>query len=354
MKPAIFVISTLFFLTACGDKQNTDTSQPTPVAVEIMELVNNANYEALTFSGEVKSKQTAQIGTRISGYIEKLPVRLGQKVKQGELLVLLNSRELHAQQAAAQAEVNKAKAAFDNASLNFKRISRLHEQKSASQNELDQATLQFNVAQSQWESAQQNLAQTEAQSAYHQIRAPFNGVVTQKNADVGDMAIPGTPLLAIENPGNQEIIARISARDIEKIQTAQKVQIHADAIGLKTEGEIVEISPSSSLSGGQFMAKVALSEPHPTLLPGMFVRVLAQTPLTGNERIFIPKSALIQQGGLTGIYTPSLSDTAVLRWIRTGAEIEDEVEVISGLSTEDKIIVKAEGKLYNGVAISIK
>lgn len=345
---------TLFLLTACDNKQNTDNSQPTPVAVEIMELVNNADYEPLTFSGEVKSKQTAQIGTRISGYVEKLPVRLGQKVKKGELLVLLNSRELLAQQAAARAEVNKAKASFDNASVNFKRISRLHEQKSASQNELDQATLQFNVAQSQWESAQQNLAQIQAQSAYHQIRAPFNGVITQKNADVGDIATPGTPLLVIEDSASREIVVRISARDIEKVYTTQKVQIQADAIGLNVRGEIVEVSPSSSLSGGQFMAKVALSEPHPTLLPGMFVRVLAQTSLIGNKRIFIPKSALIHQGGLTGVYTPSLSDTAVLRWIRTGAETEDEVEVISGLSAGDKIIVKAEGKLYNGVTISIK
>lgn len=354
MKKIIVLITSMLIYSCGGNQEKENHTADDSIPVNVIELSDKTEVEKLTLSGEVKSGQSAEISTRVSGYIEQLPVRIGQKIEKGQLLVGLQSAELNSKKAAAKAGVENAVAAFKNSEFNYNRINNLYNLNSASKSELDQATMQYEMAASALEAAKQMLAEVQAQVAYNQIRAPFSGIITQKNVDMGDMALPGKTLLVLENPKIQEIIVRVSESDINSLTTNMDLQVYIDAIGLHSGGKLVEISPSGTFSGGQYWAKVKLDTVLTAVLPGMFARVDVGVKNEKESTILVPKSALVHRGGLTGVYTLSLSNTAVLRWIQKGAEQGEEVIVVSGLAKGEKIIVNPESRLFNGAHVSIK
>jgi multidrug efflux pump subunit AcrA (membrane-fusion protein) len=126
------------------------------------------------------------------------------------------------------------------------------------------------------------------------------------------------------------------------------------------KGKVSEISGSAANTGGQYLVKINLENTDASILSGMFVNVQFPIEKAKNEKattksamVLVPQSALVTKGQLTGIYTVN-NEVAILRWIRTGKSFGNQVEVLSGLSADEKYIVSAEGKLYNGVKVSIK
>ena len=126
-------------------------------------------------------------------------------------------------------------------------------------------------------------------------------------------------------------------------------------------GKVSEISGSAKNTGGQYLVKVTLNATDKAILSGMFVNVqfpIANKPKTEttikSDKVMVPESALVKQGQLTGIYTIANGKTAILRWIRTGKSFGNQVEVLSGLSSDEQYIVSAEGKLFNGAKVSVQ
>ena len=121
------------------------------------------------------------------------------------------------------------------------------------------------------------------------------------------------------------------------------------------KGTVTEVSSSAKNTGGQYLVKVILDKTDEKLLSGMFTSV--QFPVEKENEtglILVPESALVKQGQLTGIYTIGNENVAILRWLRTGKTFGDKVEILSGLAANEQFIVAAEGKLYNGVKVSIQ
>ena len=124
-------------------------------------------------------------------------------------------------------------------------------------------------------------------------------------------------------------------------------------------GTVAEISKSSTNTGGQYMVKINVAASQ-DLLPGMFVNVQFPFKNSGSvnqdfqEMVMLPKSALVENGQLTGVYVVSSRNTAVLRWIKIGKTFGDQVEVLSGLNAKEPYIVSATGKLFNGAKVSMK
>jgi multidrug efflux pump subunit AcrA (membrane-fusion protein) len=122
------------------------------------------------------------------------------------------------------------------------------------------------------------------------------------------------------------------------------------------KGKVTEVSTSTKNTGGQYLVKVILDKTDEKLLSGMFTSV--QFPIEKkadtNNVILIPKSALVTQGQLTGVYTIGNENTALLRWLRIGKNYGDEVEVLSGLSADEQYIVSSDSKLFNGAKVTIQ
>ncbi|MBI9042480.1 efflux RND transporter periplasmic adaptor subunit [Lutibacter sp.] len=351
----IIAIATLIFIASCGDDKNKTIDNQVAVAVKV-NTPSSENGAFLTASGKIEAVQNANLSTRMMGFVNNVHVKVGQKVSQGQLLVSINSADISAQKAQVNASITEATAAFKNAEKDYNRFKALFSDNSASQKEMDDMTAHYEMAKARLEAANQMKNGVNAQLSYSNITAPFSGVVTGKYVNKGDMANPGMPLISMETPGLYQVIAMVPESEITKITNGIEVAVLVKSTNQLLKGKVTEVSTSTKNTGGQYLVKVVLDKTDVKLLSGMFTSV--QFPIEKKENanglILIPKSALIQQGQLTGIYTIGNENTAILRWLRIGKTFGDDVEVLSGLSKDEQYIVSSDSKLFNGAKVTIQ
>lgn len=355
-KQYILTLATVTLLASCGseDKKAVADNRPA-IGVTVNQVSANGNSPFLAVSGKIKAENSATLSTRTMGYINNVLVNVGDNVKKGQLLVAINNTDLQAKKAQVNAGITEATVAFNNAEKDYKRFKSLFENNSASQKELDDMTARYEMAKARLEAAKQMENEVNAQFTYTNITAPFSGVVTSKMVEKGDMANPGQPLITVEAPGSYEVIAMVPETEISAIKKGTEATVLVKSINETLKGKVTEVSTSASQTGGQYLVKVVLEQTDANILSGMFTTV--QFPVERKAKtamVLIPKEAVITNGQLSGVYTVSQSNTAILRWLRLGRTFGDQVEVLSGLSADESYIVSAEGKLYNGAKISIQ
>jgi len=344
------------FLTSCGSEDKKEVADNTPaIAVKTNQVEANSNSPFLSVSGKIQAANSAELSTRMMGYVNKVYVNVGDKVSKGQLLISINNADLQAKKAQVNAGISEATAAFNNAQKDYNRFKSLLDDNSASQKEMDDVTANYEMAKARLESANQMKNEISAQFAYSNITAPFSGTVTSKNVEAGNMASPGVPLISIETPGNFEVMAMVPETEISEIKNGSSVDVLVKSINQTLKGKVIEVSTSAKNTGGQYLVKIDLEKTDANILSGMFTTV--QFPVARKAKtsmVLIPKEALITNGQLSGIYTVSQSNTAILRWLRLGRTYGDQIEVLSGLNANEAYIVSAEGKLFNGAKISVQ
>lgn len=287
------------------------------------------------------------------GYVNKVHVNVGDKVNKGQLLISINNTDLQAKRAQVDAGITEATAVFNNTKKDYNRFKSLFADNSASQKEMDDITAGFEMAKARLEAAKQMKNEVTAQIAYSNITAPFSGIVTSKTIETGDMANPGMPLISIEIPGNFEVMAMVPETEISEIKKGTMVDVLVKAINKTIKGSVGEVSTSAKNTGGQYLVKIDLDKTEANILSGMFATV--QFPIEKQSKtamVLIPTEAIVTNGQLSGVYTVSQSNTALLRWLRLGRTYGNQVEVLSGLNSDEAYIISAEGKLFNGAKIS--
>lgn len=349
-------LALMLLLSSCGDGDKTAVVDTTaPIAVTISKVTTNGNSLFLTVSGKIQASNSANLSTRIMGFVNKIYVNVGDKVNKGQLLLAVNNTELQAKHAQVNASITEAEAAYNNAEKDYNRFKNLFTESSVSQKEMDDMTANFEMAKARLEAVNQIKNEVNAQFAYTNIKSPFAGVVTNKFIKEGDLASPGVPLIAVESIGKFEVIAMIPESEISQIKSGVKVAVNVKSMKDIITGTVTEVSTSSKNTGGQYLVKITLDKTDTKILSGMFTTV--QFPVekqTKREMVLVPISAIVNRGQLTGIYTVSQNDTAILRWLRLGRTYGEQVEVLSGLNADESYIASADGRLYNGVKILIK
>ena len=319
-------------------------------------LINTDNSIAAT--GQIESAHSANISTRVMGYITSIKVKAGDRVNKGQLLITISNEDVKAKLAQADAMIASAQASFKSAEKDFSRFANLYNQKSATAKELDDVTLQYQAAKAGLQSAKQMKAEANAMLAYTNITTPFSGVVSQKLMDAGSMANPGMPILIIEQNKNLQVSAVIPETEISKIQLKSPATISIKSIDKTFGGTVTEISPSSIATGGQYVVKINLpQEAQNSLNAGMYANVNIVTKdksSATNNSVLIPLSAVDHIGQLDAIYTISSDGRALLRYMRLGKTYGNNVEILSGLNNNESFIASADGKLYNGVPVKVK
>ena len=358
MKTKLYILSLLgatILLFSCGDSSEKNTAENAPAVEVTIETPSKMDQSFLTFSGKIEAVENATLSTRNMGYVTRVNAKVGDEVKKGQLLIEINNADLQAKRAQVNAGITEATAAFNNAEKDYERYRSLFEDNSATQKEMDDITARYEMAKARLEGAKQQKNEINAKFAYSNIVAPFSGVVTAKNVEVGDMANPGMPLLNLEVPGKFEVRASVPESEIASVNQGTEVGVLVKSSGENLKGIVSEISTSARNSGGQYVVKIALDKTDAPIYSGMYASV--QFPTTARENrevVLIPASALITRGDLHGIYTPSQQNTAILRWVRLGRTVGDEVEILSGLNAGESYISTAEGKLYNGARLEIR
>jgi RND family efflux transporter MFP subunit len=358
-KTIITLAASTFLFLSCGKDRKEVTDNTAAIAVKVAGNTAATNSSFVTASGKIEAENSANVSTRMMGYVTKVHAKVGQKVNAGQLLVSINSTDLQAKKAQVDASILQATAAFNNAKKDYERFTALFNQQSASQKELDDMTSRYEMAKAGLEAAKQMRNEVVAQFGYSNITAPFSGEVTNTFVKEGDMANPGMPLVSIEGASRLQVTAMVSESDIANIHNNMTVNVLVKSINKAVNGKVTEVSSSAKNTGGQYLVKINLTQTDKAILSGMFVNV--QFPIANKtqttastDKVLVPQSALVKQGQLTGIYTVGNGNTAILRWLRIGKTFGNQVEVLSGLSAEEQYIISAEGKLFNGAKISIQ
>ena len=351
------ILALSFIAVSCSGnhKLSTDDNMA-PVAVKVSNFQTDNPNPFVSASGKIKATNSANLSTRMMGYVNKIYIKVGDEVRKGQLLISINNAGLVAKRAQINANITKAAAAYNIAEKDYNRFKKLYSENSTSQKEMDDITAHYEMAKAVLEAANQMKNEIDAQFAYVDIRSPFNGIVTNKFIEVGDMANPGVPLIAVESPNSFEVTAMVPESNISQIKSGAKVDVHVKSMHRMIQGQVTEISTSAKNTGGQYLVKIGLDKTDDRILSGMFVTV--QFPVDKNENttsnVMVPSSAIIKNGGLKGVYTVSEQNTALLRWLRLGKTYGDRVEVLSGLNTEEKYIISADAKLFNGAKVTIQ
>lgn len=354
IKGTILRVAIVATLSSCSSNADTKMDN-TAVNVEVYYPTKVAE-SAIFVSGSVSAKQTAIISTRMMGFVDKVFVNQGDKVNKGQLLMVVNSDDLKSKKAQVTAMLMEAEAAAKNASRDYERFKALHHKKSVSDKELENVELLHTSMHAKVEVAREALHEVNAMLAYSNITAPFAGVVTQRMIDQGSTTNPGMPLLLVEQAGDLEVKASVPEGYVEHITIGEPVKMDIKSVGKQLNGVISELSPSSSFTGGQYAIKVEINEKDKEFLKsGMYAGIYlpVKTQQSGMSNIWIDRASVVARDQLTGVYVASGGENAVLHWVRLGKEIDGQVEVLSGLNEKDRVIRKADGKLYNGQKIKV-
>jgi RND family efflux transporter MFP subunit len=335
------ILVALLLLTGCGSKEEPATTvvsaapQKT-IQVVVVEAQSTSVPIRVEVTGQVAPIFQATLSSRIQGTIDKLLVREGSQVSKGQLLIQLDSRDLQADLARAHAEVESAKAHLD-------RMNQLYAQDAVSKQEMENATRAYRVAEA-------NRRAVEAQLSYTMVRAPFEGVITEKKVEAGELASPGQPLLKMEDPQRLRLEATVAEGDLKSVSRGDKIPVVIDALGGQAlTGLVSQILPAGDPQTHTFMVKVDLPKT-PGLKTGMFGRFQLDKGLT--QTILVPSAAVVERGELSSLYVVGSDQTARLRWVKLGRRFEQQVEILSGLNIGERVLVDGS-RGVDGAAVQI-
>ena len=349
----IGIVLSAIALTACGKK---DTQKPTnseKIAVTVEKVKLTEVPRAYEFTGNVASQKQAMLSTRLMGQITDVLVKAGDAVQKGDLLVKIRSNDIQAKKQQVEASIAEAEAGYTSAKADYERIASLFKLKSATQKELDDITAHKTMAEARFKAAKKMMAEVDEMMRYAAITAPFDGVITERFVYAGDMANPGMPLVALEAPGQFEVVTRIPESELLLCQVGDKVTVNVKAAGKTMAGEIIKVSPSNKYTGSQYEATVYLKptgDDLASIRSGMFANVVLYK---GSEKaVMVDKNLVVSRGQLNGIWTVTSSQQALLRWVRLGRSVDGKVEVLSGLTGGETIIVSTQNRLVDGKLVA--
>ncbi len=346
------IIAASLFIS-CNNTEENNEAPIEKVQVEVSKALTELP-KSISFKGKVNSAKTTNIRTRGSSFVEDVFVKTGDRVTKGDLLIVLNNTDLQAKKAQVTAQLTQINAQLQNTQRDVERYENLRSKQSISEKELENIKLQLASVKAQKQAAIQQLKEIDSELKYFEIKAPFNGIITSKNINKGDLANPQQILLQIEGKDAYEVKVSVSERDIRNFQRGDSAQVFIENLNISLDAIISEVSSSSINSGGQYhiTARITSTENQP-LYAGMNANLQLSTDQKSTG-IFVPQSAIMRRGELKGLYVVSQQNTALLRWVRVGEKINNHVEVISGLTANEEFITSASSKLYNGISIERK
>jgi RND family efflux transporter MFP subunit len=379
-KRLFLLIPVVIGLAGCGEASRQKSAASSEPAVTVS-TVNAATetwpsiYEA---TGTVRARTSAVISAKLMGYVREVKVQTGDRVREGQLLVTLDTRDLDISSRRAEAAreevrtavpeadsaVEGAKANLDLAKVTFGRMQDLFQKTSISNQEFDEASAKLKAAQAAYQMAaarrlqlnsklaevDQEVRSTEVTRSYADVLAPFAGVVISKSVEPGSLALPGAPLFTIEREGTYRLEASVEESRLAAIRIGQPVSVTLDSVDRTLDARVTEIVPAVDAASRAYTVKIDLPSV-PAIRSGIFGRASFQ--LGNRSRLGIPANAVTERGQLQSVLVAD-SGIARIRLITTGQKMKDRVEVLSGLTAGEKVIFPAPAGLADGARVEVR
>jgi len=376
----VLLVLPLLVLAGCGRKNpgEVKAEEGPLLAVKTVAAQKTdwpAIYEA---TGTVRARTAAQITSRLMAYVREVRVRVGDHVNAGQTLVVLDARDLEARRrqaesarteagsAAAEADlaIASAQAALELATATFNRMKDLYDKKSLTDQEFDEANTKLKLARANLEMAKSRRQQVSAKIAqsddevksaeiaagYAVIAAPFAGVVTEKPVEPGNMAVPGTPLMTIEQGGGYRLEAAVEESNLARVRRGQPVTVQLDVLPGDIKGTVGEIVPAVDPAARSFVVKIDLPS-SPLLRTGQFGR--ARFEFGNRSVVAIPAGAVQERGQIQWVYTID-GGRARTRMVTIGERASGRVEVLSGLAEGERLIFPVDNTVRDGSRVEVR
>lgn len=349
---SVFLFAILAACTfGCSNAPTHESAAPetvTDVSVTTVQKTDVPDW--LESIGTVRAAQSSQVASQMMGNIVEVRVHEGDRVTKGQVLATIDDAQLRSgveQATAAVAAADKGTAAADSdlalADSTLKRYKQLYEKKSLSPQEFDEiqarrdsAEARRDMARAQQAQANAALIQARTVLGYTQIRAPFDGVVTEKKIDAGVLASPGSPLFTIEDTRDYRLEVTVDENNSRLVRVGETASVSLDSIeNREVSGKVVQIVPAADPASRSFLVKIALPLDS-RLRSGLFGR--ARFPRGERSSLLIGRSAVVERGQLQGVYVIDGNQIAGLQYVTLGSNSGDRVEVLSGLQDGEKLI----------------
>ena len=239
----------------------------------ILALGASLMAEVLTLSGSVISDNQKMITSRFMGFVTRVNVSEGEKVKRGQILYTIDSREIDSAKRQAELGLQMYENQYTNVKINLERHKRLLAKDMVSKYEVENLELAEKNLKDMISISKARLQEVLNQYKYLRIKAPNDGVVVAKNIKVGEMAMPGMPAIILSDLSNLKIVAEISEGNLNSIAYGKKVVVRIPSIGFKTIGKVSAIIPSSNPMTHTFKIKVSFRNNNKKIFPGMYATI---------------------------------------------------------------------------------
>lgn len=330
----VVLLAVGFALATAGCHRETAASPGLPaVAVRTAEVRAVVEPHRTELPGTVRAVERAALAPKVMGTVASLPVALGQSVKRGDTLATLTANEIGARLAQAEAGLGQARRDLEReAGLYAKGASAADTVRSME----DRVRLM-----------EATVAEARTMLTYTTITAPFDGVITRRLANEGDLASPGVPLLEIENPAQQRVEVEVPD-SLAAISAGTAVPIRINA--LEFTGHVAEVSPALDPVSRTFLAKIDLP-PGAAVRSGQFARVA--WPTGEGRALLVPTAAVTTFGQMERVFAVS-DNRAILRLVKTGARHGADIEILSGLAAGERIVADPPAALQDGCSVEVK
>jgi RND family efflux transporter MFP subunit len=337
---------------------NAETAQVALTAVSVVTPQQMAPAEEIVLPGNVQPFITSPIYARTSGYLRKWTVDIGAHVKKGQLLAVIETPEVDQQLQQSLSNLNTAKANLALAETTKNRYQGMIRSNAVSQQDVDNAVGTYNANKAIVEANQANVKQLEALQSFEKIYAPFDGVVTARNTDIGDLINSGsasgvkTDLFHIAQPGTLRVYVNVP----EEYSQGTKVGMTADLSlaefpGRKFQGKLVRTAEAINMTTRTLLIEIDVNNPAGELLTGSYAEVHLKVP-TEASTLLLPVNTLIfrSEGLRVGVVKNGKVELAA---VTPGRDSGNQIEIVSGIKPDDQVIINPPDSIVSGQRVQI-
>lgn len=348
--PTAVILMAFASLAACSKKTVTATTPMIVRGIHVFQTESRKMPETADAVGTVRAMESATLSSQVMGIVTSIAVREGDHVRAGQTLISINAAQLASQAEQAHAsfitagqQIASAESDAALAASTLKRYEALKEQKSVSPQEFDEvqarsrsASARLAMVRSQEGEAKAAESASRTMQGYTRIRAPFDGVVTERKIDPGAMATPGSMLLTIEKAGPHRLEVSVDESLLLLVRAGASIPVLIDVLGnTPVEGKIAQIVPAADPGSRSFLVKIELPAAS-GLRSGMYGHALLARGF--KDILVIPRSSVVAHGSMQSVYVIGQSQIAQARYISVGNVHGNEVEVLSGLSAGETVV----------------
>lgn len=285
--------------------------------------------------GSVQSRHEVNAASRVMATVREVRVHAGDRVRKGEVLVVLDSGDLRGALASAEGVLEAANANLVRASKDEKRFRYLVKRGSVTPHEFDAVEAAYRAALAQVASAKGRVTSARAALNYAVVASPVTGVVDERLVEPGDLAVPGRPLVSVYDSNALRVELRVPEELIRQIKVGTALTVRVDAAGLKLPAMVNEIVPVADPASRTFLVRAPLA-PNPTLRPGMFVRAALAA---GTEKVLTVQRRAVEDVGQLQMVRVLKNGAIQVRQVTTGRIFGQRIEVLSGLNRGEAVLL---------------